>query len=127
MPDLFYLQDSRTYIGNDMVFWAIENKGYTTDLNKAQKYTKEAAMAQNNLRDTDIPWPCPYIEARTRPAVDMQYVSKGEALYGTGIILKRQAPAAKRETFKCQGCGRFMTEKAMWEGTCPHCGADSRP
>lgn len=88
--DAFYLQDSRDYIGNDMLFWAKDGKGYTTDMRRAQVYTKAEAVAQHQRRETDIPWPKDYIDARTRPAVDMQYVKLIEALSGTGIELMAQ-------------------------------------
>lgn len=52
---LFYLQDSRSYVGNDVLWWARNGAGYTTDLSKAHIYTKEDAVAQHNMRETDIP------------------------------------------------------------------------
>lgn len=69
----FYLQDSRDYVGNDVLWW-MEAGGYTTDLNKAEIFTKEAAYRQNKMRETDIPWPKSYIDGKSRPAVDMQYI-----------------------------------------------------
>ena len=91
--ELYYLQDSRGYVGNDMLFWAKDGKGYTTDLSRAHVYTRHDAVSQHNFRETDIPWPKNYIDQRTRPAVDMQYVSREEALSGTGIVLiKPQKP-----------------------------------
>ncbi|HQS60002.1 MAG TPA: hypothetical protein PKZ37_16620 [Gallionellaceae bacterium] len=69
----FYLQDSRDYIGNDVLWWA-DAGGYTTDLNKAEIFTKESAYRQNKMRETDIPWPKSYIDGKSRPAVDMQYI-----------------------------------------------------
>lgn len=123
--DEFYLQDSRDYVGNDMLFWGIKGNGYTTDMRKAQVYTKAEAVAQHQRRETDIPWPKAYIDARTRPAVDMQYVKRDEALAGTGIELI--APKkAKRQTTNCAGCGKFIKEIEIY-GDCPHCGVDNRP
>ncbi|MES2319957.1 MAG: hypothetical protein V4631_20955 [Pseudomonadota bacterium] len=65
----FYLQDSRSYVGNDLLFWSKDGKGYTTDVSKAQVYSREQALAQHQSRETDIPWPKAYIDAKTRPAV----------------------------------------------------------
>ncbi|WP_034639952.1 hypothetical protein [Chitinilyticum aquatile] len=125
---LFYLQDSRGYVGNDMMFWAQEGAGYTTDLRKAQKYTLAEAQAQHDCRHTDIPWPCEYIEARTRPAVDMQYVKRDEALEGSGIILTITKPEKiKKERFRCYGCGVFLTAVDYYCGPCGRCGAENRP
>ncbi|TEA78683.1 hypothetical protein ERE07_09825 [Allopusillimonas ginsengisoli] len=126
MADLFFLQDSRSYVGNDMLFWAKDGNGYTTDLRKAEIYTREQAQAQHNSRPTDIPWPKQYIDARTRPACDMQYVNRDDALADTGITLAPQQ-AISKERLRCSGCGSFISEADFWRGECPRCGADSRP
>lgn len=126
MADLFYLQDSRGYVGNDMLFWAKDGKGYTTDLRAAEVYTREAAQTQHDSRPTDIPWPKDYIDAKTRPACDMQYVNRAEALAGTGISLQEQKPE-RPDRLRCYGCGVFLSEIEFWGGECPRCGADSRP
>jgi hypothetical protein len=123
--DEFYLQDSRDYVGNDMLFWAVDGNGYVTDMRKAHVYTKAEAVAQHRVRNSDIPWPKEYIDARTRPAVDMQYVKRDEALAGTGIELivpKKPRP----EVASCGGCGKFIKAIEIY-GDCPHCGADNRP
>jgi len=106
MIDKFYLQDSRDFVGNDMLFWAKNAQGYTTDLRKAHVFTKVNALKQHQCRETDIPWPKDYIDARTRPAVDVQYVSVYEALKDTGItLIKPQSP--KKERYKCGTCEFF--------------------
>lgn len=123
--ELFYMQDSRGYVGNDVLWWAKDGNGYTTDLSKAETFAKEDAQRMHNSRLSDIPWPKDYIDAKTRPAVDMQYIKRDEALAGTGIEL-RKPPKPKKATFKCYGCGRFLREDQFWRG-CHHCGADNRP
>lgn len=122
---LFYLQDSRSHVGNDVLWWAKDGKGYTTDLSKANIYTRESAMAQHNMRETDIPWPKDYIDAKTRPAVDMQYIKRAEALEGTGIVL-RKPPRKKYEMAQCCHCGRFLSERQIYDD-CPNCGGENRP
>ena len=87
----FYLQDSRSYVGNDVLWWAKNGNGYTTDLDKAHVYTKDEAQRMHKSRPSDIPWPKEYIDARTRPAVDMQYIDRQEALAGTGIEIIKDA------------------------------------
>ncbi|MGG4774871.1 hypothetical protein ACLO87_09590 [Paenalcaligenes sp. Me52] len=126
MSNLFYVQDSRSYVGNDMLFWGLNGNGYTTDLRKAQLYTQEQAQSMHNNRETDIPWPKEYIDAKTRPAVDMQYVKRTEALAGTGIVLAERKPRRK-EQVRCQGCGSFISETNFWGGCCPRCQTDNRP
>lgn len=124
--DEFYLQDSRSYVGNDILFWAKDGKGYTTDVSKAHVYSKADAMAQHASRRTDIPWPKAYIDAKTRPAVDVQYVRRSEALAGTGIVLQEE-PKPKREIYRCCGCGRIMRVNDYYLSPCQNCGMDNRP
>lgn len=125
MSDLFYLQDARSYVGNDVLWWANPD-GYTTDLRKARLFSKEDVQAHHNARETDIPWPKEYIDAKTRPAVDMQYISRAEALDGTGITLIKR-PNPKAYTFNCGGCGRFLSDVDRYSQDCSFCSADNRP
>ena len=124
--DQFYLQDSRSYCGNDVMWWAKDGKGYTADLSKACIYTKDEAVRQHKERETDIPWPKSYIDQKTRPAVDMQYISRSEALAGTGIVLIKPQ-RTKKETYRCNGCQRFMTAKQYYGDDCEQCGTNNRP
>lgn len=127
MSDLFfYLQDSRSYVGNDVLWWAKDGKGYTTDLSKAHVYSLNDAQAQHDMRPSDIPWPKDYIDGKTRPAVDMQYIKRDEALQGTGIVLVVLKKRPK-DPIKCFGCGRYLSANQLWSGTCPRCGEDNRP
>lgn len=82
MKNEFYLQDKRTYVGNDVMWWAKDGKGYTTDVSKAHVYTKEEAFGQHECRETDVPWPKDYIETKVRPAVDVQYIDYEVAMQG---------------------------------------------
>lgn len=72
MKDEYYLQDTRSYVGNDMLFWAVNGNGYVTDLRKAHVYTREEAVRQHQSRKSDLPWPKEYIDNLQRPVVDMQ-------------------------------------------------------
>lgn len=71
----FYLQDSRTDVGDGLMFWALGG-GYTTSLDKAELFTQEQACSH---RDTDIPWPKDYVDARAHLGIDHQYISLNEA------------------------------------------------
>ena len=124
--DAFYLQDSRSYVGNDVLLWGKDGKGYTTDVSKAHVYTKAEAMARHHSRPTDILWPKAYLDAKTRPAVDMQYIRREEALAGTGIVLVK-SEKVKPEQYKCHGCGVFMSQANYYSGPCAKCNADNRP
>lgn len=120
----FYLQDKRNYVGNDILFWA-KGGGYTTDVSKAEVFTKERAIMLNKSRETDIPWPKEYIDNKTRPAVDMQYVNIKEALKNTGLKLSKPRKIRK-QIINCNGCGRILSEEQMY-GYCPNCHADNHP
>lgn len=78
--DLWYLQDTRQYVGNDVLWWAKDGKGYTTDVSKAHVYSFDAAFRQAAVRDTDRPWPKSYIDGKTRPAVDFQHIRHTDAI-----------------------------------------------
>jgi hypothetical protein len=77
---LFLLQDSRQLVGDCMVWWAQGGNGYTSDLSKAQRYTKDEASSMNRSRDSDVPWPENLIQSRSFPAVDMQNFKQESAL-----------------------------------------------
>lgn len=69
---LFYLQDARSFVGNCVLWWAKDGKGYVCDLRLAHRYTFEEAMAHHRSRKTDLPWSCEEIDAQARPVMDMQ-------------------------------------------------------
>jgi len=50
----YYVQDNRQIVGNCVLWWGIESKGYVCDLDKAGVY-KGVEVAR--MRDTDVPWP----------------------------------------------------------------------
>lgn len=71
---LFYLRDLRSNVGSSAMFWAENGGGYTSDLNKAHKYSRDDAVAQHNSRETDIPVRCDLADAHSYLAVDCQLV-----------------------------------------------------
>ena len=125
MEDLFYLQDSRSYVGNDVLWWAKNGNGYTTDLSKAETFTRAEAQQMHESRHSDIPWPKAYIDGKTRPAVDMQYIRRDEAIPASGIVLIQPKPAAKQPN-RCEHCGSFISESQVFFG-CPKCGESNAP
>ena len=74
--DLYYIQDSREYVGNCVVFWGKDGNGYVCDITKAGLYTYEEAMSQHKSRHTDIPWLKEDVENALRTFCDVQYLSK---------------------------------------------------
>jgi hypothetical protein len=77
--ELYYLQDSRTYVGNAMLWWRKGNRGYCCDIDEAETYTLDQ-LKDMNPRDTDIPWRKEYIDKRLSKTCDMQKVDKEFAL-----------------------------------------------
>lgn len=71
--ELYYLRDSRSDTGSSAMFWATGG-GYTTDLNRAAKFTRESAVGQYHCRETDIPLRCDLIDPLSYLAVDSQYI-----------------------------------------------------
>lgn len=51
--ELYYLQDSRDFVGNNILWWAKDGKGYTTDISKAHVYSKEDADKLHDQRGTE--------------------------------------------------------------------------
>ena len=74
--EMYYIQDSRSFIGNSVIWWGIDSKGYTTDISKAGKYTKDEAFTICKNRDTDIAWLCSHVDKNIKQHVDMQYLKK---------------------------------------------------
>ena len=81
----YYLQDTRQYVGNDVLFWR-DGGGYTTDVSKAEIFTEERAFRQHDCRETDRPWPKEYIDEHTRPAVDHQYIDYEMAMQQSKVV-----------------------------------------
>ncbi len=67
MDDLYYIQDTRTYTGNSVMWWCVNGEGYTSNLDKAWK-----VPATWKGRDTDKLWPCEAIDAGATRQFDMQ-------------------------------------------------------
>ena len=69
MADLFYIQDNRSCVGNEALWWCEKGAGYTTDLSKAGRFSEPAAYNICANRETDVAWPCAEIEALAYRAV----------------------------------------------------------
>ena len=50
----YYVQDSRQFVGNCVLWWRKENAGYTTDIGDAAVF-EEDELPHN--RESDVPWP----------------------------------------------------------------------
>lgn len=74
MEELFYIRTSG-YVGNSFVWWAKKGAGYTPDLNRAGKYTREEAETICKRRPGhDIAYRCEEIE--TSKGVQLHFDSQ---------------------------------------------------
>lgn len=72
MENIFYLQDTRSTLGNNVVFWNIDGCGYGTNLDKLETYTLEEAQDHHNNRNSDVPLLKSLVDKLSIKAVDMQ-------------------------------------------------------
>ena len=80
--DYYYIQNG--YIGNAILWWAFESKGYTSDINKAGRFTKEEAQ-KIIKRPQDIAWLCKHVdnnEKAKKLIIDIQYLNTRYRLIG---------------------------------------------
>lgn len=83
LPDqeMFYLQDTTSFLGNGMVFWKKNRAGYTSDLNKAELFTKDEVLKQNSIRGTDVGWAKSYIDSIEKTiTVDVQLADRDKRI-----------------------------------------------
>lgn len=78
MSERYYLRDSRSNTGSNMMFWAAGG-GYTTDLSRAEEFTRSKAFAQHECRESDIPMPQALVDSHARLVVDMQHLRRERA------------------------------------------------
>lgn len=74
---LYYLQDTRCVVGNSMMWWAIDGRGYTCDIRCAQIWTmdelkKSNYNCKNEYNEKYIPWPKDVIDRLVQHHVDHQ-------------------------------------------------------
>lgn len=80
---MYYIQNG--WVGNAILWWGKDSKGYTTYIQQAGKYTKEQAK-EIIKRPEDKAWECSHvdncIEAR-KTIIDGQYLNRRYRLIGT--------------------------------------------
>lgn len=55
---MYFVQDSRVYVGNCGSWWAPNGQGYCCSIDEAGKYTGADCAV---MRGTDVPWPVDYV------------------------------------------------------------------
>lgn len=89
----YYLQDSRTVVGNFLLFWRKDHQGYTTNIDDAHEFTLEEALSH---RVSDVPWPVDEMRKIARLRVDhqnLQYSYKEQRERATRIALGKSPEA----------------------------------
>lgn len=79
---MYYIQSG--YVGNAILWWAKDSKGYTTEINKAGKYTKERAKEIIQTPQHKA-WECNHIDktiAAHKHTIDAQYLNRRNCLIG---------------------------------------------
>lgn len=79
---MYYIQNG--WVGNAILWWAIDSKGYTTEIDKAGKFTKSETK-EIIKRPQDKAWECSHVdkclEAR-KTIIDGQYLNAKHRLVG---------------------------------------------
>lgn len=76
---LYYVQDARNYVGNAVLWWTKDGKGYVCDIKKAHKYTWQE-LQSFSPRDTDIIWESEHVENAIKQIVDRQYLDSDKSV-----------------------------------------------
>ncbi len=98
--NLFYIQDTRQFVGNCPMWWGPNGSGYVTRLDEAGRYTEQEAIRQNRTRETDIPWPCSEIDALARQTVDCQHMRPRAERLAELALIDSQALNQEPEAFR---------------------------
>lgn len=82
MEGKYYIRNEG-FVGNAIIWWGENGKGYTTDIRKAGKYTLEQAE-KICKRDEDTAYKCEYIDnlmEGQKLIIDSQYLCVQERLF----------------------------------------------
>ncbi len=79
---MYYIQTG--YVGNAILWWGENSRGYTTDFTKAGKYTEEEAKGIIK-RPQDVAWECSHVDnckEAHRLIIDGQYLNVEHRMEG---------------------------------------------
>jgi hypothetical protein len=68
----YFIQDTRQYVGNSVLWWRVDGHGYTCELSEAWEVSEEEARRIERTRGTDKAWPAHVVRAAASTHVDMQ-------------------------------------------------------
>ena len=69
---LYYIQDTRSIVGNCPMFWKHNSCGYTSNLDEALVVSEKKALTFD--RETDVAWEYTYLNSLARRTIDVQYM-----------------------------------------------------
>lgn len=77
---LYYVQDTRSVVGNCGSWWAPNGAGYVCCIDDAGKYPGKAVRS---MRDTDVPWPIDHVLQHVvrHVRVDNQAFSRNDDIF----------------------------------------------
>lgn len=117
----FYAAAPRDWDGNDLLWRSSLDDGYTANLKHARVFSAAEAIGGCVI------WPVSYINRKSRRVVRAALLDHASALSEVGLKLKKIKPQkARRYRYRCEPCGRFITEYQNYT-ECPNCGAENRP
>ena len=70
---MFYLMDSRSTLGTNVMFWSVKG-GYTSNTIDAEVFDLDRAQRQHNCRETDVPILKAAVDELATTAIDHQYL-----------------------------------------------------
>ena len=79
---LYYIQNG--WVGNAILWWGVNSKGYTTEIDKAGKYTYAEAKKIIE-RPQDMAWECKHVDktlSAHKKIIDGQYLNVKNCLKG---------------------------------------------
>ena len=80
--EMYYIRNEG-YLGNALIWWKEDRRGYTCDINKAHKFTITEAVNICKIRSEDTFYKCSYIDNLSEAQkliIDCQYVIESERL-----------------------------------------------
>lgn len=81
MAKKYYVQDTRTYVGNSMTWWKHDDFGYVCDIREARIFTEDEAKLICTKKHTNKRmWPKDYIDARVEHHIDTQHCNHQQSL-----------------------------------------------
>ena len=113
--EMFYVMETRTLVGNCVLWWCADAKGYTCDLDKAGQYTKEQV---EGMRATDVA--VPILMADRAAVTHVRRDHLGQA----GLKFLRPTP----EEHEARGFGKAIAMlRAKAEAVRLHSDEEARP